>query len=630
MKRVSWLAMIAVLFLALAVRAGRIADLGIQSDEGAYLVMVEGMLAGSKPYQDLFLNHPPGFFWFMESVFRLMGSDLFVGRWVTQLVSVLTVAALMACVRLGLPTSKRGLSGVLAGLLFALSPLAIFWARFILLEHYETLLATLSIALALLALRYEYGRFWLLSGLLAGFAVIVKISGFILLPVIVVSLLLIYWRAWLKMAKATGLWILGMGMVLVSMVIVLAAQGILDDFGRYLSGADRLAPLLNLPEKMAAFVAWRDGWLLLLFAGVGAVFIVLLRRRILFLGLVWALFELGAVLLPAHLAFSFAGFSHYALPAIAALSLLAGSGVVWGWSQTGGFRNRRWGLVAALLLGLIIVTPNWVPAVDEVARKNNYPGLLADEMVVGDALRAVTKEQEAILVLGNSGFYHWAKRPLSTKFYLLPAYLSESPLRVEANEELTSKLADGSLQALLISRMHLEERLWPELSAVIWQNWEPVALFPYPYQRDVFLFLPKIDTSSDDTGMAVFDNGLQLHQVDAQLLDNHALKVDLQWLPTETIMSEYVVFLHLLDENGNLIAQNDAIPGVGFRPVTTWLPSEIVADRHWLWLPADFSQAGVHLSIGLYRVDNGERLSVLADNSDVTGDAFTIPLNEVD
>ena len=349
------------------------------------------------------------------------------------------------------------------------------------------------------------------------------------------------------------------------------------------------------------------------------------------MGLVWAVFEVIALLLPEQLRFSYGGFSHYALPAIAALSLLAGSGVVWGWLNTQYSRLWRWGWVAAIVsIAILAVWPRWISAMVDVVWRIEYPQLLANELEIGEAVRAVTSEDEGILVLGNSGFYHWAKRPLSTKFYLIPAYFSSSPIGHEADSELMTRLRDGSLSTLLISRMHLDERVSAELSTVLWQYWEPVAVFSYPYQRDVFLFLPRIQQQKADRIVTSFAGGIELHALNVQKLGKEALLIDLSWLAMEPIMNEYVVFVHLLGEDGNLISQHDAIPGIGFRPTTSWQVQELVSDRHWLALPEGFEPEGKVLRIGLYRADNGERLSLNDQRIEQDDNTFQVRLSDIE
>jgi hypothetical protein len=75
----------------------------------------------------------------------------------------------------------------------------------------------------------------------------------------------------------------------------------------------------------------------------------------------------------------------------------------------------------------------------------------------------------------------------------------------------------------------------------------------------------------------------------------------------------YHVFVHLIDETGNIVAQSDAAPANWTRPTTGWLPGEYVVDAHTLNLPAALPPGPLTLRVGLYDPATGARL--------MTGDA---------
>jgi hypothetical protein len=69
----------------------------------------------------------------------------------------------------------------------------------------------------------------------------------------------------------------------------------------------------------------------------------------------------------------------------------------------------------------------------------------------------------------------------------------------------------------------------------------------------------------------------------------------------------YTVFTHLFDSEGALLAQHDGLPGEGKRPTTTWLPGEIIADRHELVLSEHYA-GPARLLVGMYDLATMERL----------------------
>jgi hypothetical protein len=86
------------------------------------------------------------------------------------------------------------------------------------------------------------------------------------------------------------------------------------------------------------------------------------------------------------------------------------------------------------------------------------------------------------------------------------------------------------------------------------------------------------------------------------------LTVTLIWRAENTPSDSYRVFVHLLDPEGNLATQSDAIPAAWSRPTTGWLPGEYITDVHTLTIPPNAPTGDYTLSTGLY-VSNGERLT---------------------
>ncbi|MDM8528930.1 hypothetical protein QUF58_12080, partial [Anaerolineales bacterium HSG24] len=96
------------------------------------------------------------------------------------------------------------------------------------------------------------------------------------------------------------------------------------------------------------------------------------------------------------------------------------------------------------------------------------------------------------------------------------------------------------------------------------------------------------------------------------------LDLELYWQGIEEMAELYTVFLHLVDNEGNLVAQQDKIPGIrGKQPTTGWLPDEIITDPISLNLPADIQPGRYRLRVGLYLPSlNNQRLPVLDANQD--------------
>jgi hypothetical protein len=88
------------------------------------------------------------------------------------------------------------------------------------------------------------------------------------------------------------------------------------------------------------------------------------------------------------------------------------------------------------------------------------------------------------------------------------------------------------------------------------------------------------------------------------------LRVTLFWETGAPVADRYKVFLHLLDDAGQLVAQTDSEPRDGLMPTTIWAPGEIVVDRDGVLLPADLPPGRYTLVTGLYHLVGGDRLPV--------------------
>jgi hypothetical protein len=96
------------------------------------------------------------------------------------------------------------------------------------------------------------------------------------------------------------------------------------------------------------------------------------------------------------------------------------------------------------------------------------------------------------------------------------------------------------------------------------------------------------------------------------------------WQRTAAVAEDYSVFVHLLDGNGQLVAQTDSGPVGGSRPTSGWGKGELIVDRHGLPLPDKLPAGDYELRVGIYLSATGERLPVLGAASEVQGDS--IPL----
>ena len=103
------------------------------------------------------------------------------------------------------------------------------------------------------------------------------------------------------------------------------------------------------------------------------------------------------------------------------------------------------------------------------------------------------------------------------------------------------------------------------------------------------------------------------------------LRLTLYWQALERVNGRYKVFVHVVDDFGRIVAQQDSDPGSGAAPTQTWRVGEAVTDTYELSLP---DGGPYELLIGLYDPDTGQRLPVQDASQHTLPDA-AIPLEKV-
>jgi len=100
--------------------------------------------------------------------------------------------------------------------------------------------------------------------------------------------------------------------------------------------------------------------------------------------------------------------------------------------------------------------------------------------------------------------------------------------------------------------------------------------------------------------------------------------LSLIWQADGETTTSYRVFVHLVDENRQIVAQSDGEPAAWTRPTTSWLPGEIILDEHNLSLE-NVPSGSYQLNIGMYDPDTGVRLALDDGETAVIIPELTIP-----
>ena len=146
-------------------------------------------------------------------------------------------------------------------------------------------------------------------------------------------------------------------------------------------------------------------------------------------------------------------------------------------------------------------------------------------------------------------------------------------------------------------------------------SWQPIQATIVVAEQPPFPTLPSNSIPTDVT----FGSHINLNQTAlSQSKDN--LTITFAWQVEGPSQRPYTVFNHLIDSQGNLVAQADSWPVDGLWPPTCWQAGELVIDQHQIILPDSLPSGNYTLLTGLYDARDGIRLLTQAgDDHVVTG-----------
>jgi hypothetical protein len=98
------------------------------------------------------------------------------------------------------------------------------------------------------------------------------------------------------------------------------------------------------------------------------------------------------------------------------------------------------------------------------------------------------------------------------------------------------------------------------------------------------------------------------------------LALTLYWQALGATDTSYSVFIHLLNQQGDIVAQRDSVPGQGALPTTSWVEGEVITDPCEIPIPSDVPSGTYTIIVGLYDASSGERLPVLDAGGHLVGD----------
>jgi hypothetical protein len=139
----------------------------------------------------------------------------------------------------------------------------------------------------------------------------------------------------------------------------------------------------------------------------------------------------------------------------------------------------------------------------------------------------------------------------------------------------------------------------------------------------------------DQVALVAYDLGLAAGQPrgagwgEVLAQPGESLPLTLYWQAAGPVAAEYHAFVHLLGADGQRYAQGDGPPLDGIQPMSHWLPGETLPDRRVLDLPGDLPPGRYRLAVGLYRLEDGDRLSIVGAGGQSLGSELTLDYVQV-
>lgn len=108
-------------------------------------------------------------------------------------------------------------------------------------------------------------------------------------------------------------------------------------------------------------------------------------------------------------------------------------------------------------------------------------------------------------------------------------------------------------------------------------------------------------------------NGIELlgYSLQSRVIpQSNGVELRLYLQPDAQINESLTLFVHLLDVEGNLVAQRDTIPVNGTRPTTGWVAGEVLTDDISIFIGDNIASGEYRIAVGWYDARSSERISI--------------------
>ncbi|MCL4861122.1 MAG: hypothetical protein KJZ93_17020 [Caldilineaceae bacterium] len=247
-----------------------------------------------------------------------------------------------------------------------------------------------------------------------------------------------------------------------------------------------------------------------------------------------------------------------------------------------------WGVMALAVVGAGVATPQAAHAY-QARRLAEHPcrGIIeALQAEAGDPERLVVSDQLAIW----QDFYPWLRNQYTIR--IIDGYDPlDRPWRAMVAQRLDEAVGDAEFW--WIERPDPPSQAGDYFALPGVQILEAQTFGPCTLQR-VIRLADAPQAIATDEPIHLRRAALGKAQVGAQF---HLV---LYWQAIAPVGGRYTVFTQVLNEAGQLVAQQDNAPAAGQAPTDAWQPGAVVRDPFVLGLPADLPAGDYRLIVGLY------------------------------
>lgn len=364
------------------------------------------------------------------------------------------------------------------------------------------------------------------------------------------------------------------------------------------------------------------GWLLILLAALGLIYLWRNAKRDGFGWGMWAiLFVIGVLFLgPEHYVVNN---GRYVAPAIPFNALLASVGLL----TAADWLRKQSAIIIPIAGALLISLAFWNGHTQPAGAADNAQDIMIMHVAAGEFFRDHTDPGDLIALNDVGAIVHIADRPVLDLVGLVSPEviepISEAPrftcphdlalARIMLDEPpvligifpwffpcMTNYNGDGfrdMLQPFTVFSLPFREEGTVVASGElvvyfpVWENW--------PVQRAIPADVEPLDIPFED-GITL--SGYQLETADA------GMNITLWWQATAAPSTDYTIFIHLIDANGEILTQRDVRPMEGQFNTAWWRDGDIIRDARLISLDGINTDDITAMRIGLYPTNGGSNL----------------------